>query len=66
MPIAQDLMERARMFEERAERARDPISRQHFRQMAAHYRALSVEHSGNKAGTRTGALRETALNSRGN
>jgi hypothetical protein len=44
MPIAQDLMERARMFEERAERARDPISRQHFRQMAAHYRALSVEH----------------------
>jgi hypothetical protein len=26
MPIAQDLMERARMFEEHAERARDPIS----------------------------------------
>jgi hypothetical protein len=32
------------MFEERAERARDPISRQHYREMAAHYRSLSVEH----------------------
>jgi hypothetical protein len=44
MPIAQDLIERARMFEERAERARDPISRQHYREIAAHYRSLSVEH----------------------
>jgi len=44
MPIAQDLMERARMFEERAEQACDPISRQHFREIAAHYRALAVEH----------------------
>ncbi len=44
MPIAQDLVERGRMFEEGAERARDPISRQHYREMAAHYRALSVEH----------------------
>ena len=43
MPIALDLIERARMFEERAERARDPISRQHYREMAAHYRSLSVE-----------------------
>ena len=41
---AQDLIERARMFEERAERASDPISRQHYREMAAHYRSLSVEH----------------------
>jgi hypothetical protein len=32
------------MFEERAERASDPISRQHYREMAAHYRSLSVEH----------------------
>jgi hypothetical protein len=31
------------MFEERAERATDPISRQHYREMAAHYRALSIE-----------------------
>jgi hypothetical protein len=37
-------MERARMFEERAEEARDPVSRQHYREMAAHCRALSVEH----------------------
>jgi hypothetical protein len=44
MAIAQDLIERARMFEERAGRARDPISRQHYREMAAHYRSLSVEH----------------------
>jgi len=38
-----ELLERARMFEERAERAIDPISRQHYREMAAHYRALSIE-----------------------
>ena len=44
MPSAKDLIERARMFEERAERARDPISRQHYGEMAAHYRSLSVEH----------------------
>ena len=44
MPSAKDLIERARMFEERAERARDPIFRQHYREMAAHYRSLSVEH----------------------
>ena len=44
MPSAKDLIDRARMFEERAERARDPIFRQHYREMAAHYRSLSVEH----------------------
>jgi len=44
MPNAKDLIERARMFEERAERASDPISRWHYREMAAHYRTLSVEH----------------------
>ena len=44
MPTAKDLIERARMFEERAEGAPDPISRQHYREMAAHYRSLSVEH----------------------
>lgn len=32
------------MFEERAEKATDPISRQHYREMAAHYRSPSVEH----------------------
>ena len=44
MSHAQELIERARMFDERAERAVDPISRQHYREMAAHYRSLSVEH----------------------
>ena len=44
MPSAKDLIERARMFDERAEQAIDPISRQHYREMAAHYRSLSVEH----------------------
>jgi hypothetical protein len=41
MPNAQDdLIGRARMFQERAEQALDPISRQHYLEMAAHYRAL--------------------------
>lgn len=44
MSYAEELIERARMFDERAERAADPISRQHYREMAAHYRSLSVEH----------------------
>jgi hypothetical protein len=44
MANSKELAERARMFEERAEKATDPISRQHYREMAAHYRALSVEH----------------------
>jgi hypothetical protein len=44
MPSAQGLVERARMFEERAQRASDPVSRQHYREMAAHYRSLAVEH----------------------
>jgi hypothetical protein len=44
MSYAQELIERARSFDERAERAADPISRQHYREMAAHYRSLSVEH----------------------
>jgi hypothetical protein len=42
-------MERARMFEERADQVRDPISRQHYREMAAHYRSLSVEHQETRA-----------------
>ena len=44
MPNAKDLIERARKFDERAEQARDPVSRQHYREMAAHYRCLSVEY----------------------
>ena len=38
--MPKELLERARMFEERA---KDPVSRQHYREMAAHYRALSIE-----------------------
>jgi hypothetical protein len=34
----------AGMFERRAETATDPISRQHYKEMAAHYRSLAVEH----------------------
>jgi hypothetical protein len=43
-----ELLERARMFEERAERAVEPISRQHYRDMAAHYRTLAIEHQSAK------------------
>jgi hypothetical protein len=49
MSKAEDLIERARIFEERAERASNPISRQHYREMAAHYRSLSVEHQESKS-----------------
>lgn len=38
------LREKAEMFERRAESAADPISQRHYREMAAHYRALSAEH----------------------
>ena len=41
---AKMLREKAEMFERRAETATDPISRQHYKEMAAHYRSLAVEH----------------------
>jgi hypothetical protein len=44
MSKATELAERARMFEDRAEKATDPISQQHYREMAVHYRSRSVEH----------------------
>lgn len=44
MPSANDLLERAKTFDERAEVAKDPISKQHYREMAAHYRMLAMEH----------------------
>jgi hypothetical protein len=44
MSEAKALQGKARMFERRAEEAIDPISRQHYREMAAHYRSLAVEH----------------------
>jgi hypothetical protein len=36
--------QKAEMFEQRAQSATDPISRQHYREMAAHYRKLLVDH----------------------
>ena len=44
MSDASVLRQKARMFEQRAEQATDPVSRQHYREMAAHYRQLLVEH----------------------
>jgi hypothetical protein len=44
MSEASVLRQKAEMFEDRAESAADPISRQHYREMAAHYRKLLVEH----------------------
>ena len=44
MSEATVLLEKARMFEQRAEEAIDPISKQHYKEMAAHYRSLAVEH----------------------
>jgi hypothetical protein len=44
MSDAAILRQKAEMFEQRAEGATDPISRQHYREMAAHYRQLLVEH----------------------
>ncbi len=38
------LRQKAEMFERRAESVTDPISKQHYREMAAHYRQLLVEH----------------------
>jgi hypothetical protein len=59
LPIAQDLIERARMFEERAERRATQFPtalRRNGRSLSSAVRRAS---GGNKAGTRIGALRET-------
>jgi len=44
MSDAAVLRQKAEMFEQRADGAADPVSRQHYREMAAHYRKLLVEH----------------------
>jgi hypothetical protein len=44
MSKAKELQKRAEMFERRAESAGDPISRHHYKEMAAHYRSLAAEH----------------------
>ena len=38
------LRQKAEMFQRLAETASDPVLRQHYREMAAHYRQLIVEH----------------------
>ena len=44
MADASVFRQKAEMFEQRADNATDPISRQHYREMAAHFRKLMVEH----------------------
>jgi hypothetical protein len=44
MSKATELADRAQAFEKRAAKAIDLSSREHYREMAAHYRALSIEH----------------------
>jgi hypothetical protein len=44
MSEASVLRQKAEMFEQRAEKAADPLSKRHYREMAAHYRQLLVEH----------------------
>jgi hypothetical protein len=44
MSEAAVLRQKAEMFEQRAQSASDPISQQHYREMAVHYRKLLVEH----------------------
>jgi hypothetical protein len=38
------LRQKAEMFQQRADTATDPISAQHYKEMAAHYRRLIAEH----------------------
>ena len=44
MAEAKELQQKAEMFERRARNATDPITKHHYREMAAHYRSLAVEH----------------------
>jgi len=44
MSNASVFRQKAEMFEQRAEHACDPLSKRHYREMAAHYRQLLVEH----------------------
>lgn len=49
MSDASILRQKAEMFEQRAEKASDPVSKHHYREMAAHYRKLLVEHLDSKS-----------------
>ena len=44
MTKAKELKKKAEIFEQRAKNAADPISKRHYKEMAAHYRSLAVEH----------------------
>jgi hypothetical protein len=44
MADASVLRQKAEMFDQLAEKAADPVSKRHYREMAAHYRQLLVEH----------------------
>jgi hypothetical protein len=44
MSQAKTLREKAEMFERRAEIATEPITKQYYKEMAAHYRSLAAEH----------------------
>ena len=52
MSEASVLRQKAEMFEQRAEKAADPLSQRHYREMAAHYRQLLVEHLDTRKRTR--------------
>src|SRR5438094_10395892 len=52
------------MFQERTEQALDPISRQHYLERAAHYRALAVEHQETRAARSAGLSMGTASGAR--
>ena len=49
MSQAKILQEKAEMFERRAESATDPISKQHYKEMAAHYRSLAIQPGSSRA-----------------
>ena len=59
MTKAKELQEKAEMFERRAENATDPISKHHYKEMAAHYRSLAVEHLKSSATNRRTSQRKT-------
>ena len=44
MSDASVFRQKAEMFEQRADNAADPISREHYREMAIHFRKLLVDH----------------------
>src|SRR5450631_4379537 len=61
MSEATVLQEKAKMFEQRADNAIERISKLHYREMAAHYRSLLVEHlDSDTTSRRTDVAHETS------